>query len=100
MKLYYVTFPDRDVLDDITTGLLDDGLVACVNAFPVGSTYLWQGEEERAGEVAAFLKTSDDAADALVERLQEEHPHDVPEILELPATPVDAYADWVDEETG
>ncbi len=99
MKLYYVTFPDRDVMEEITDALLEEQLIACVNSFPVGSVYWWEGEKERDGEVAAFLKTSEGNGEELVERLEEEHPYDVPEILEIPATANDAYASWVEEET-
>ncbi|MDY6761635.1 MAG: divalent-cation tolerance protein CutA [Candidatus Nanohaloarchaea archaeon] len=99
MQLYYVTFPDRDVMDEITQQLLDERLIACVNTFPVGSVYWWDDEQERDGEVGAFLKTSDRNSEAVVERLEEEHPYDVPEILEIEVSANEAYRSWVDEET-
>ncbi len=99
MKLYYVTFPDRNRLEEITETLLEEDLAACVNSFPVGSVYTWKGERKREGEVAAFIKTSDSAADELVERLREEHPYEVPEILGIPVDANEEYGEWVEEET-
>ncbi|MDY6769088.1 MAG: divalent cation tolerance protein CutA [Candidatus Nanohaloarchaea archaeon] len=99
VKLYYVTFPDRDAMADVTGQLLDDHLVACVNSFPVGSVYWSDGETERRGEVGAFLKTADGAGEELQQRLEEEHPYDVPEILELEVSANRSYADWVESNT-
>lgn len=100
MKLYYATFPDRDELDRIAELLLDERLAACVNSFPIESLYWWEGEKEEADEVGAFFKTSDATAEQFVARLEEEHPYEVPEILEIGVNPNKSYSKWVNEETG
>ncbi|MCJ7478829.1 MAG: divalent-cation tolerance protein CutA [Candidatus Nanohaloarchaeota archaeon QJJ-7] len=99
MKLYYVTFPDRSEMERITGNLIEEDIAACVNSFPVGSVYTWEGEKKREGEVAAFLKTSDGMSEELVEKLEDEHPYDVPEILEIGVEANESYEGWVEDET-
>jgi len=64
------------------------------------STYRWQGRVEQAAEVQLLAKTPADRRDALMARLAELHPYELPEILAVEtAAGLPAYLDWVTAET-
>ncbi|MBD9478912.1 divalent-cation tolerance protein CutA [Pseudoxanthomonas sp. PXM02] len=95
------TCPDADTAQRLARTLVDERLAACVNVLPgVGSTYRWQGRVEQADEVQLLAKTSADRRDALMARLAELHPCELPEILAVEtAAGLPAYLDWVATET-
>ncbi len=100
MELCYVTFPDRETCREAVDVAVEEGLGACAVMVDVDSVYRWQGAvEEEDAEVAALFKTTEENADALVARLAEMHPYDVPAIIRLPAGTTEAYADYLAEET-
>ena len=64
------------------------------------STYRWQGRVEQTTEVQLLAKTPADRRDALMARLAELHPYELPEILVVEtAAGLPAYLDWVTAET-
>lgn len=95
------TCPDRDAADRIARTLVDERLAACVNALPgVTSTYRWQGEVQQDNEFLLLIKSTPERAAAMLDRILELHPYDVPEVLTLPvATGLPAYLHWVGENT-
>jgi len=83
------------------TALVEAQLAACVNLLPgIESIYRWQGAVERAGEVLAVFKTTQEVWPAFEQRLRELHPYEVPEIVALkPEQVAESYARWVMAET-
>lgn len=76
------TCPDADTAQRLARTLVDERLAACVNLLPgVVSTYHWQGQVEQATEVQLLAKITADRRDALMARLAELHPYELPEIL-------------------
>lgn len=78
--------------------ILSERRAACANLVPVRSEYWWRGRLENAREVLVSFKTTRKAAPALVRRIRELHPYDVPYVARVPlrvANP--AYARWVQE---
>ena len=81
--------------------LVSEGLVACVNAMPVRSTYRWKGEICREREELLIMKTRESLFARVRDRVREIHPYEVPEILALPVWGgFEGYLAWVMEETG
>lgn len=95
------TCPDADTAQRLARILVEERLAACVSLLPVGvSTYRWQGRVEQATEVQLLAKTPADRRDALMARLAELHPYELPEILAVEtAAGLPAYLDWVTAET-
>lgn len=95
------TCPDADTAQRLARTLVDERLAACVNLLPgVVSTYRWRGQVEQATEVQLLAKTAGDRRDALIARLAELHPYELPEILAVEtAAGLPAYLDWVTAET-
>ena len=81
----------------IARTLVDERLAACVNILPtVRSVYWWDGEVQDDAEALLVIKTTALGFDALAERIDAEHPYDVPEIIEIPVgRGSEAYLQWV-----
>lgn len=97
MMLVLCTFPDIETAREIGTGIVTDGLAACVNLVPqVESIYRWKGEVQSEREVLAIFKVGSNGFPALEAALSERHPYEVPEIVGLAADAVSqGYLGWV-----
>ena len=98
----YAIFADADEAERIGGTVVQERLAACINVLaPCSSIYRWQGEIQTSEEVPAILKTTAEAADALISRIAGLHSYEVPCIA---VWPIDklllGYADWVEENTG
>lgn len=93
----FCTCPDAGTAESIAAALVETGLAACVNVLPgVRSIYRWQGKVERDDEALMIIKTTGARLDALLARVRELHPYDVPELICHPITAGhDHYLDWV-----
>ncbi|WP_207589194.1 divalent cation tolerance protein CutA [Halomontanus rarus] len=94
MPTVYITAPPAAV-DGLVETLLEERLAACVNRLPCQSTYRWEGEIHRDEEVILLAKTTDDAYDDLVDRVETLHPYDVPCIERFDeADALESFASW------
>lgn len=98
-RLILTTFADESAAESVVRALLEERLIACGTLIPgVRSFYRWKGGVEDSLEVQALLKTSGEQASRCVARLEQLHPYDVPEIMELEPKAVSvAYASWIRE---
>lgn len=96
----YVTHPPEGAAD-LATLLVEEGLAACVNLVDCRSVYRWEGQVHRDDEVVLLAKTTDDACDDLVARVESEHPYDVPCVERFDETDETApFAAWRERVTG
>jgi len=96
----YLTFPDLETADRIAAALVEERLVACVNLVPATSLYRWAGRVVREVEVVGWAKTTRDRLEALVARVAELHPYEIPCVVAYPAIEgAPTYLDWVRAET-
>jgi periplasmic divalent cation tolerance protein len=95
--LIYTTFPMQSQAQNTGRHLVETGLAACVNIFPgMVSVYSWQGKVEEAAETAMIVKTVKAREQAVLEAIQQLHPHDVPARLVLPVTGGGRdFLDWI-----
>ena len=77
--------------------LVDERLAACVNALPpMTSFYRWKGVIEQELEQQIVIKTLRERVPALLSRLRELHPYELPEFLVVRADEgSDAYLAWI-----
>lgn len=89
--------PDVQLAKRIAHMLVEEALAACVNlGAPCLSMYMWEGKLEGAEEVPLTIKTTRGRLPALVERLRQLHPYEVPEVLVLPVFGgLQSYMEWV-----
>jgi len=96
----YTTLPDRASADRIARILVEEQLAACASAFPVESTYRWQGRLEQASEWALILKTRRALYAAVERRIRELHPYEVPAVVAYDITAgLPDYLAWIRETT-
>lgn len=89
--------PDIQLAKRIAHMLVEEYLAACVNlGAPCLSMYMWEGRLEGAEEVPMVIKTTRGQVPALIERLRQLHPYEVPELLVLPVLGgLQSYMEWV-----
>jgi periplasmic divalent cation tolerance protein len=81
-RLALSTINDRRGAEELARALLADHLVACVNIVgPVTSLYHWHDAIAQDQEYLLIMKTMGSCQDALMRRIQELHPYEVPEVL-------------------
>jgi periplasmic divalent cation tolerance protein len=89
--------PDLLLAKRIAHMLVEERYAACVNlGAPVLSMYMWEGKLEGTEEIPITIKTTRERAPALISRLLELHPYEVPEVLMLPVIGGSPrYLEWV-----
>lgn len=99
IRLVVSTAPELGVARELAQALVQERLAACVSLVPgLESTYRWEGKIETAQEILLLIKTPEEKLEALLARLPELHPYQVPEALVLPVeTGLEAYLAWVRE---
>ncbi|MBK1723553.1 divalent-cation tolerance protein CutA [Thiocystis violacea] len=97
-RLMLCTCPDRDTGLSLAKTLVEERLAACVNLVPgITSVYRWEGALQEDAEVLLLIKSTTARTAALIERLGQLHPYEVPEIIALPITEGStAYLSWLD----
>jgi periplasmic divalent cation tolerance protein len=75
------TFGSAEEAEEMAAALVDAGLAACAQVWPILSVYRWQGEIERAEEHRLEAKTLASTLPALETFIRERHSYEVPEII-------------------
>lgn len=85
----------------IAQQLVIDRYAACCNLLPqVESVYWWEGQVTTDQEVLMIFKVPSQGVSALMARLKEIHPYQVPEMLSIEvASGFEPYLAWVSRET-
>jgi periplasmic divalent cation tolerance protein len=93
------TWPAGEDAAPTAATLVEERLAACVNLMPeMESTYRWKNAVEHERERQMIIKTTRPRVDALMARLKQLHPYDVPEVLVVPVVGgSEAYLAWVGE---
>ena len=101
LTLIRITCPSQRVASDIADAAVDKRLAACANVEgPMASTYRWKGVVEQAFEFILWLKAPAANFAKIEAIVAAHHPYDVPAIVALGCTQVNAsYAAWVEENT-
>ncbi len=82
----------------ISRDLLTRRLVACVNMYPVVSTYSWKRKIVVDREVLMSMKTRSELFTLLKKRILALHTYEVPDIIAFNITKGhDRYLQWVDD---
>ena len=97
MPTVYITAPP-DAAPELARTLVEERLAACVNRVDCESTYRWDGEIREDTEVILLAKTTAERYDALIDRVEDLHPYDVPCIERFEEDDVlTAFDDWRSE---
>lgn len=100
MELIYTVCKDVEQARAIGRKLVEERLAACVNIFPIYSSYWWEGELVDDQEAVMIVKTRRGRFDIVSQRIAALHTYSVPAIFSLPVGAVrDSYLRWVLAET-
>ncbi len=97
----YVTVSSGEEAKRISSQLVEQKLVACVNVVDhVESIYWWQGKIERAQEKLLIIKSRKVLFKKISDVIKAIHSYEVPEIIALPIVEGNQdYLNWIDEST-
>ena len=92
-----ITAPDANWLAAFVHDLVRDRLAASGHTpTPGRSTYRWAGELVDRAEARATVRTRTSLVPRIIERLDQEHPYDVPGVVAVPIVDTsDAYRAWL-----
>lgn len=95
-RIILSTAPPGDA-SGLARDLVERRLAACVNIVPgVSSVYRWEGKVESEIEALLIIKCVEDRVEALLSKLVDLHPYEVPEALVLPLQGgAEDYMAWV-----
>lgn len=94
------TTDSQDESKRLAEFLLKEHLAACVQVFPINSTYHWDGELVSEPEWILFIKTRSDLFDRVERLVLAHHSYETPEIIQLPVMRGSAdYLAWVSNNT-
>ncbi|MEP1144824.1 MAG: divalent-cation tolerance protein CutA [Henriciella sp.] len=101
LTLYRITCPRQRVAHAIADKAVETRAAACANVEgPMTSTYRWKGVVEQAFEFVLWLKAPAANFTKIEAIVADLHPYEVPAIVALGCTQVNApYAAWVEENT-
>ena len=96
MEFVYTVCAHQAEANHLAKQAVSQRLAACVNSWPVRSTYRWQGKVKTAREVVVLFKTDRAKLRALTAFLKKSHSYDMPAIIHWSATSHHAaYSRWL-----
>jgi len=95
-SLVLTTCGDAAEAARIAQKLVDSRLAACVQRFPIASTYRWEGKVEEAAEFMLFCKIRAPDYAAVEAAIRAAHSYVNPEIISIDIEKgAPAYLDWI-----
>lgn len=99
-SMVYMTAGSQDEARRIVRHLVEAGLVACGNIFPIHSIYRWEGEVQEEAEVAVIMKTRSLLVDRIIQEVRKLHSYEVPCVVSYAMEAgLQSYLAWIDEST-
>ena len=96
-QLVLCTVPDPETAEALAGSLVAEQLAACVNIIAgIRSIYRWDGDVESADECLLLIKTNTKIYKRLQDRLQSQHPYELPEIIAVRLDDgLPDYLEWI-----
>ena len=100
-RIVLSTFPDEESAKEIAKYVVKEKLAACVNIAKVKSYYWWNGALTESEEYLAILKTNEEKVEEMKRTVENRHPYEVPEVIEIPITAINnKYLLWINNSLG
>lgn len=97
--IIYITHKNKTEAKKVAEALLRDRLIACVNYFPIESSYWWKGGIATAKEIVTLVKTKKENWAKVKKAVEAIHPYETPCIMKLDVEANASYAQWIHDET-
>lgn len=96
----YITVGSESEAKEIARTLLNRGLIACANMFPITSYYYWENAFQEDTEFAVIMKTQGKLLDKLISELKQLHSYEIPCIVSWDIVKGNKdYLNWIERET-
>jgi len=97
--VFYVTVGSSEEARYIGRTLVEEKLAACVNILNnINSIYIWKGKIENDIEHLLIIKTTEEKANNLIEKIKTIHSYENPECIGLKIEKgSDIYLNWIKE---
>src|SRR3989344_6519296 len=96
MILIYTTCKNTDEAKKISKLIIENRLAACVNIWPIASTYFWEGKLVEDSEAAMLVKTSESKIAEIEELILKNHVYATPFIGSIDVRRVNReYKEWM-----
>lgn len=96
--LFYVPVADKKEASKISTKLLEEKLVACVNVISAESSFIFEQQIQHEDECIMILKTLPSLQAKTQEIIESLHSYSVPCVLSLQVTASPEYVAWMQNE--
>lgn len=96
-KIVISTYPNlKSAENSISQIIKEKRLAACANLIKIDSRYIWKDQFEKSEEYLVLFKTTKKKVILLKKEIEDKHPYDIPEIIELPVLDVNNnYLQWL-----
>lgn len=96
-----ITAPDAEWLATFCRSLIDDRLAAAAHIIEdIRTVYRWKDAVQDTHEARAHIRTRRALADAILQRVESEHPYEIPSVVMLDVSPLSPrYRTWVEDQT-
>jgi len=85
--------------EKIAKHLLQQKMIACVNYFPIKSSYWRKWNIESSEEIVSLLKTKSNNWEKVKKEIETIHPYETPCIIKINVEANDKYESWIINET-
>jgi len=90
----------KAVVSKLANALIRKRLAACVQTWPITSTFSWKGKVMTGREWILLIKAKDSDYKSIEKEIALMHNYELPEIISIPIrSGSKGYLDWIDKET-
>jgi uncharacterized protein involved in tolerance to divalent cations len=94
LVLVRTTVASDDHAQGLAQALVEQGIAACVHAWPVQSSYQWKGKTVHEREILVEARTTRDREMEVRRCMAKGHPYELPLIESIPVEVNTDYAKW------
>ena len=95
----YVTHKNMEEAEKVSSYLLQQKSIACVNFFPIKSSYQWKENIESSNEIVSLLKTKNENWEKVKTEIMKIHSYETPCIIKMSVEANEEYESWINKET-
>lgn len=97
ITLFYITISTKEAGELLGNFAIEKKLAACANIFPINSIFPWEGDIQNSGEYVLILKTILSRKIELLSFIEQNHPYELPCILNWEVEVNDEYGRWIEK---
>jgi len=96
ISIFYIPVNSSEIAQIIGRVAVEKKLAACANIFPIQSIFPWEGAVQDESEFVLILKTITTLNEKLSNFIRENHPYEIPCIMNWIVEVNQEYGEWVE----